>query len=141
MDVLRTHDRLLSGLDHARLSTLLFKPRVAVNLSPGLAEVARDMLDAARVVDAAVIDQDVVTMRSIVAIEQPGVGESSISLVYPHESDPHAGCISVFTPMGLALLGARRGQQVKWLGPEQREQIATVLRMVYQPEAAGDHRR
>ena len=131
-------DVLLTGLDHARLSSLLFKPRAAESLPAGLAEAGRDLLDAASIVDGEEIAPDVVTMRSTVVIERPGLGETSVCLVYPHESDPLVGCISVFTPMGLALLGARCGQEVSWRGPDGREHRARLLRLVYQPEAAGD---
>ena len=139
MKVLLTQERLLTGLDHARLSSLLLKSRSAATLPPDLADTAHELLDLADVVDTTAIDGDVVTMRSAFVIERDGVGEAEVRLVYPDEADPHAGCISVLTPLGLALVGARIGQQVTWIGPDQREHGAKLLRMVYQPEAAGDH--
>ena len=139
MKVLLTQERLLTGLDHARLSSLLLKSRSAATLPPDLADTAHELLDLADVVDTTAIDGDVVTMRSAFVIERDGVGEAEVRLVYPDEADPHVGCISVLTPLGLALVGARIGQQVTWIGPDQREHGAKLLRMVYQPEAAGDH--
>ncbi|PPE68873.1 GreA/GreB family elongation factor [Caldimonas thermodepolymerans] len=138
MEVL-AQERLLTGLDHARLSSLLFKPRFAASLPAGLAETARELLDFARVVDATQVDPDIVTMRSRVIVERPGIGEINLCLVYPSEADPDSGCISVLTPLGLSLLGARVGQVITWTGPDQREHSAKVLRMVYQPESAGDY--
>jgi hypothetical protein len=41
--------------------------------------------------------------------------------------------------MGMALYGARVGEEVCWMsakGPE----VATVQRLIYQPESAGDGR-
>ena len=139
MEVL-AQERLLTGLDHARLSTLLFKPRFAASLPAGLAETARELLDASEVVDATAVDPDVVTMRSRVIIDRPGIGEINVCLVYPIEADPESGCISVLTPLGLSLLGARVHQVITWTGPDGREHRAKLLRMIYQPEAAGDYR-
>lgn len=141
MEVLPTQERLLTRLDHARLSTLLFRPRFATELPDGLAEAASELLDNALLVEATAIDGDVVTMRSAVELERPSLGSSTVHLVYPDESDPRTGCISVLTPMGLALLGARLGHDVTWWGPDRREHRATLQRMVYQPEASGDYLR
>ena len=57
------------------------------------------------------------------------------TLVYPEEDAPHAGRISVLSPMGMVLLGARVGDEVCWnssVGPR----AARVARLLYQPEAA-----
>jgi regulator of nucleoside diphosphate kinase len=46
--------------------------------------------------------------------------------------------VSVLTPMGMALLGARVGREVCWIGNHGPE-VATVEKLVYQPERDGDH--
>ena len=58
------------------------------------------------------------------------------SLVYPDQAAPAAGKVSVLSPMGMALFGARVGDQVCWVsaaGPE----VGRVRQIFYQPEAAG----
>jgi regulator of nucleoside diphosphate kinase len=62
------------------------------------------------------------------------------TLVYPEEEAQLNGKVSVISPMGMALYGARVGEEVVWMAPSS-PQIATVKRLLYQPEAAGDHCR
>jgi regulator of nucleoside diphosphate kinase len=49
-----------------------------------------------------------------------------------------AGRISVTSPLGLALIGRKLGDIVKWNGPGGNETQATLKALMYQPEAAGD---
>jgi regulator of nucleoside diphosphate kinase len=60
------------------------------------------------------------------------------TLVFPGEETPGQGKLSVLSPMGMALLGARVGEEVAWMsaaGPE----VAVVKNVLYQPEAAGHY--
>jgi regulator of nucleoside diphosphate kinase len=65
-------------------------------------------------------------------------GESrEVSLVYPMDSDPEQGRISVLSPVGSALLGLSVGQTIDWPLPRGRLKRIRVVEVVYQPEAAG----
>ena len=64
--------------------------------------------------------------------------QREISLVYPAESDPARGRISVFAPVGAALLGLSVGQTIDWPLPEGQLKRYRVEQVVYQPEAAGE---
>jgi len=134
------HVRLLTGLDHTRLATVLFKPRAAAGLAPGVAHAAQGLLDVARVVDPLTMTADVVTMRSRVRLRDAGGTERVVTLVYPSEADAAVGLVSVLTPLGLALLGARLGQWLAWREGAQLRS-ASVAELLYQPEAAGDFAR
>jgi regulator of nucleoside diphosphate kinase len=81
---------------------------------------------------------DVITMHSRFAITpRASDGLMFQTLVYAEETAPHLGRISVLSPLGSALLGARVGEQVRW--PSLRgEEITTVRKILYQPEAAGE---
>jgi regulator of nucleoside diphosphate kinase len=61
-----------------------------------------------------------------------------VTLCYPAEPQPADGHISVFSPLGLSLLGAERGEVVEWTGPDGESHFAEVADILYQPEAAGD---
>lgn len=134
-----TPKRLLSGLDHARLSSFLFKPRFATTLPAGLADAVQDLLDGADSIDATRMPPEVVTMRSRVRVRGGNGDERTLTLCYPAEADPALGLVSVFSPLGLALLGARVGQRIAWTGPREEPRTALVLKLLYQPESSGDY--
>lgn len=138
MEVL-AQERVLTGLDHARLSALLFRPRVATALPPGLADAAQDLLDLAEVVDAITVDADVVTMRSRVRLTRTGQPPFAVTLSYPSPTGLSDGCVSVLTPLGLSLLGTRAGRWIRWAGPTGEVHSAQVTAVEHQPEAAGDY--
>lgn len=138
MEVL-AQERVLTGLDHARLSTLLFRPGIAATLPPGMADAAQDLLDFARVVDATVVDKDIVTMRSRVRLAHAHQPALTLTLSYPLQASPSDGLVSVLTPLGLGLLGVQAGRWIRWRGPTGKALTAQLLDVVYQPEAAGDY--
>lgn len=81
---------------------------------------------------------NVVTMNSRVVFKDEETSESrEVSLVYPKDSDPQQGRISVFAPVGAALLGLSVGQTIDWPLPQGRLKRYRVVEVVYQPEAAG----
>lgn len=103
------------------------------------AEALAEELDRAEVVPAERIAGDVVTMNSRVAFRDEESGENrEVSLVYPEDSDPARGRISVLAPVGTALLGLSVGQTIDWPLPRGRLRRYRVIAVVYQPEAAGD---
>lgn len=101
-----------------------------------------DMLDAvlsrAAIVPADDIPSDVVTMNSNILCKLEGESESrKWTLVYPDAADFEAGRLSVLSPVGQALLGARAGQTVSYRLPNGREQHVTIESVDFQPEANG----
>lgn len=103
------------------------------------AEALADELDRAEVVSAERIAGSVVTMNSRVVFRDEETGESrEVSLVYPVDSDPERGRISVLAPVGSALLGLSVGQTIDWPLPWGRLKRFRVVEVVYQPEEAGD---
>ncbi|MGH7032492.1 MAG: nucleoside diphosphate kinase regulator [Stellaceae bacterium] len=101
-------------------------------------EALADELDRAEVVAAERIAGNVVTMNSRIVFEDEETGERrEISLVYPQDSDPEQGRISIFAPVGTALLGLSVGQTIDWPLPQGRLKRYRVVEVVYQPEAAG----
>ena len=81
---------------------------------------------------------DVITMNSRFELLDLRSGEAELyTLVYPEEESPEQGRLCVLSPMGMALLGARVGDIVRWNGTGV-PRAAEVLRLLYQPEAAGD---
>jgi regulator of nucleoside diphosphate kinase len=95
-----------------------------------------DELERAELVPAAEVGHKVVTMNSRVRIMDPDTGESrTITLVYPGEEDSLRGKVSIFTPLGTALLGLPEGARMEWRTLDGRTKSVSVLEVQYQPES------
>lgn len=98
-----------------------------------------DELDHAIVLEKEKIPPNIVTMNSKVCFEDVNTGKTSeVTLVYPKAADAAKGLISIFAPIGVALLGLAVGDVVEWPLPGGRTKTLKVLKILYQPEAAGD---
>ncbi len=99
--------------------------------------VLQQELTRARIVSPQDVAPDVVTMHSCVRVRDLNDDEATeVTLVFPEESDPGEGRISVVAPIGAAILGYKTGDTVQFRTPggPRRLRIEQVL---YQPEAAG----
>jgi regulator of nucleoside diphosphate kinase len=129
-------DVVVTARDHERLRKLIQVSRDTRDRDA--AEALADELDRAQVVPAERITGNVVTMNSRVVFQDEETGESrEVSVVYPGDSDPEQGRISVLAPVGAALLGLSVGQTIDWPLPQGRLKRCRVVEVVYQPEAAG----
>ena len=100
-------------------------------------QALRAELDRADVVEPADMPPHIVTMNSTVVFEDESDGEKlTLTLVYPAGAGA-PGTVSILAPVGSALLGLARGQQIDWLMPDGRKRRLKVLEITYQPEAAG----
>jgi len=103
---------------------------------PGLSEE----LKRAEVVAWDALPHDVVTMNSCVLFDDETTGERrTITIVYPQDANAAQGRISVWAPVGTALLGLSAGQSIEWPLPDGTTRRLRVLEVLYQPEAA--HKR
>ena len=128
---------VVTAIDQERLRKLIRASHDARDRNA--AEALADELDRAEVVAPERVAGNVVTMNSRIVFKDERTGEQrEISLVYPAESDPARGRISVFAPVGAALLGLSVGQTIDWPLPEGQLKRYRVEQVVYQPEAAGD---
>ena len=126
-------ERTLTDLDFARLTKLLSQ-----QLPPTLA----DLLASAEVMKSRAVNHDVVTMYSRVEVVDAHTRRRQVlTICYPNDAEPAAGCISVLSPVGISLLGLKTGDIAKWLTPTGEECAAEIAAIQYQPEAAGDYSR
>lgn len=78
----------------------------------------RDELDRAAVIDPAAFPADVVTMNSTVEFEDLGTSEiEEYTITFPENAAVDHKRISILAPIGLALIGCRVGDLVKWPTP------------------------
>ena len=62
----------------------------------------------------------------------------TVTVVYPANSDPAAGKISVLSPVGAALLGETEGREVELPLPYGKTRRIRIIGVLYQPEAQGE---
>lgn len=128
----------VSRIDMDRIEALLERLPAA---EADRLEALRAELDRADVVEPAAMPPHIVTMNSTVVFEDEANGENlTLTLVYPAGAGA-PGTVSIFAPVGSALLGLARGQQIDWPMPDGRKRRLKVLEITYQPEAAGDLHR
>lgn len=122
------NERLVAAVAEARSSWITYAPCV---------DYFGGELRRARVLPPSDVPPDVITMHSRFTLGFPKTGEvGRYTLVYPNEEALPRGMISVLSPMGQALLGARVGDEVTWMTSIGWE-LATVEGLLHQPEAAG----
>ena len=111
----------ISAPDATGLAAMLGTHRRARPLESDAAGELADLLMQARRVPAEKLPADRVAMNSSVTyVEEPAGARRTVTLAYPSEADPAEGRISVLSPIGLALIGRRRGEVVDALLPGRR---------------------
>ena len=124
---------VMSRPDWDRLDALL-ESSAARNL-PGV-EALRAEIDRASVVEAGEVPPDIVTMNSTARFADDAGANYTLTLVYP-EGAGQPGTVSIFAPVGSALLGLKVGQSIDWHLPGGKNTRLRVLEVLDQPEARG----
>jgi regulator of nucleoside diphosphate kinase len=128
----------LTANDHRRIASLLSQsvgsadPRFRADLG----RLNTD-LEVATVVEPEAIPADVITINSRVVVEDLDDGdEETWLLTLPNEASVSNQRLSVLSPLGTALLGAREGEVVKWESREASGRVR-VMQILFQPESVG----
>jgi regulator of nucleoside diphosphate kinase len=94
-------------------------------------------LAQATVVPADEVGPDVVTMGSRVRVRDLDTENvETFTLVYPEEADVFGSKLSVLNGFGIAVLGARAGDEIALEIPRGRRRLR-IEQVLYQPESAG----
>ena len=130
---------ILSSLDLDRIEALL--EDLPASALVGKAELQAE-LDRAEVVAPENVPPTVVTMNSTVKFIMVETGkEFCLTLVYPRDMDGSADRISIFAPVGGALLGLSVNDELAWPGPGGKAMTVRVTEVIFQPERAGELHR
>ncbi|HEX8060660.1 MAG TPA: GreA/GreB family elongation factor [Cyclobacteriaceae bacterium] len=128
----------VTDTDYRRIMTL---PELA-SLKAKMPEVTKQLmenLDAAKLLPQRRIKDNIITMNSRIQLESLKNGlEAEITITYPQDADPRERLVSVFSEIGLALLGRKENDVVSWKIPNGIG-VFKVKKVTYQPEAAGDY--
>jgi regulator of nucleoside diphosphate kinase len=136
-NVVSTKEFVITATDFDRLQGLLDSQRHRSTQAPLLLAL-REELNRSKVVPAEAVPEGVVTMHSQVRVRDLKAKESeTYTLTYPDEADINEKKLSVLAPLGMALLGTRVGQIVKFDAPAGQRRLK-VEEILYQPEASGD---
>jgi regulator of nucleoside diphosphate kinase len=112
-------------------------PALEEDLRGGLGPV----LASARVVRDDDVPRDVITLNSTVRAKDVEVGtDHTHTLVMPVHASEERGAVSVLSPLGVALLGRREGDEIEYRVPGSRTRRLTVQSVLYQPEPASFQR-
>ncbi len=114
----------LKSSDFSRLDDLA---TAAERTLPDVAESLGRELERAKIVPSAKIGRDIVTMGARVVFRDDAEQTHDVRLVYPHEADLEEGRISVMTPVGVALIGLKVGQSIRWQPRLGEQRTLTVL--------------
>ncbi len=122
------YQRLLGLIEFASLTGKM--PDIISNLYNGLVN--------AKMLPQTNISSDVVTMNSRILLKDIlNEREADVTITYPQDADNRERKISVFSSIGVALLGRKVGDIVSWSTPKGMGEFE-ILEVIYQPEAVGD---
>lgn len=130
--------RLITQTDYMRLNIIRDKASLKSKKFDELDEFYNE-LRIASIFPPGHISSKVVTMNSKVQLKDLKNGEEvQLTLTYPHYDTGREKKVSIFHPIGMALLGRVEHDKVTWRTPDgySRYQIQKV---VHQPEAVGDN--
>ena len=114
---MRDRHIVISKSDAASLRGLLATRMSAPRDHGHLDELGAE-LERALIAERDEVPGDVITMHTRVhVLDLKSQERREVVLVFPWESDPAAGRISVLAPLGTALLGYREGDEVEWTMP------------------------
>jgi regulator of nucleoside diphosphate kinase len=123
---------MITSDDYYRILKVLLKN----NLSGKLSDLEQK-LHSSEIVDPRVIPPDVITMNSeVMMLDQATNERIKVKLVY--DFSPLFGSqTSVIAPLGSALLGARKNEDVKYKARDASERNIRILDIIFQPEREG----
>jgi regulator of nucleoside diphosphate kinase len=132
-------DKILMTInDYQRLTGLIGFASLKESM-PEIVKSFNNKIKAAKMLAQEQILENVITMNSRVLLREISQGrEAEVTITYPQDADGRSGKISVFSPIGLALLGRQVGDKVSWKVPTGVGHFE-VVKILYQPEAVGHY--
>lgn len=128
----------ITELDYERLSGLISRAKTDKSVEFKNLDVLASEIKRAIKVDSKKIEPEFVTMNSVVKVVTVETDRPmTVKVVYPKDADFKKGQVSIFSPLGSALLGYKVGDTVSFEAPKGEIDIK-IESIDYQPEASGD---
>ncbi len=129
--------KIITLMDYNRLMHLIEPLRVKREM-PLYVEQLLARLQQADLVDQQEVSQNIITMNSKILLKNLSNGrEAKITLTYPKDANHLNSRISVFSDIGVSLIGSKKGEIVTWKTPVGQGQFC-VEDVLYQPEASKE---
>jgi regulator of nucleoside diphosphate kinase len=130
--------KVITANDYQRLTGLLESPSMKKKM-PEIATHFYRELKGAKMLPPDKISGNIITMNSRAILKDVANGrEAELTIAYPQDADNRERKVSVFSSIGMALLGKQVGDVVSWKVPAGNGQFE-ILKVTYQPEAVGDY--
>lgn len=124
--------------DYQRLMELIEFGPLKVK-TPEIIDCLHQRLHEAKMLLQEDIDEKTITMNSRVQLRDlTSKRETEITITYPQDAEPRDRRVSVFSEIGLALLGRKERDIVSWKVPHGIGSFE-IIKVTYQPEAAGHY--
>ena len=128
----------VTQLDYMRLSRLIKESAGDRTIDPRNLVFLEQEIERAKKVAPKKIARNLVTMKSEVKVVDLDSGRPmTLKLVYPDKAEFRKGLISIFSPLGCAMLGYKVGDEIQFEVPAGKNQVR-IEELIYQPEAAGE---
>lgn len=128
----------VTQLDYMRLSRLIKESAGDRTIDPRNLVFLEQEIERAKKVAPKKIARNLVTMKSEVKVVDLDSGRPmTLKLVYPDKAEFRKGLISIFSPLGCAMLGYKVGDEIQFEVPAGKKQVR-IEELIYQPEAAGE---
>lgn len=112
------HKLLLTKDDHEIIMSYLKRGLHTITFNRHDAEELEGELKKAKVVDKEELPADVVRLNSTVVIREQNENKVlELTVVTPEKANIKNKLISIMSPIGTALIGFRKGQQIRWKVP------------------------
>lgn len=135
--MMNRHELYVSSQDAEALAAMLAAHRRAHAFEADASDELADLLMAARLTER--LPADRIGMNATVTYaEEPSGRRRTVTLAYPEAADAAKGRISVLSPVGLALIGRRRGAVARALMPNGREAALRILELFPGAESRAD---
>jgi regulator of nucleoside diphosphate kinase len=122
--------------DYSKLTGLIHSEMLALKM-PAIVNKLSSSFEQAEKLAPEKIHQAIITMNSTVLLRDTKSGrETEITITYPNDADAKLRRISIFSEIGVALLGKREQDIVSWKTPMGLGKFE-IVKVTYQPEAAG----
>lgn len=130
--------RMITVNDYQRLMELIEFGPIKIK-TPDIIDGLYRRLRDAKMLSQEDIDCKIITMNSRVKLRDlTSKRETEITITYPQDAEPRDRRVSVFSEIGLALLGRKERDIVSWTVPHGIGSFE-VMKVTYQPEAAGHY--
>jgi regulator of nucleoside diphosphate kinase len=124
--------------DYQRLTGLMEFDSYKTKMPETIAGLYKQ-LAGAKMLPQESIAGNIITMNSRVLLKDVSTGrEVELTITYPQDANNRERRISVFSSIGIALIGRKVGDVVSWKVPAGNGQFE-ILKVIYQPEAVGDY--